>query len=175
MEDIKFIEGYNEKYKVSTTGDIYRRENNEYILAKQNTCKLGYKRICLNRVKFLVHRLVAFAFIPNPNHYPMINHIDNNPSNNNVENLEWCTNSHNQLHSYKTTDRRSRILAKGGNMKGVFGADHPQSKKIKCLNNGVVYVSIREMCKELNLDHRRVWEVLKNKREDHRGYTFELI
>jgi hypothetical protein len=66
--------------------------------------KRGYKIVSLRiypKKYFLsVHRLVAEAFIPNPNNYPVINHIDSNPSNNNVNNLEWCTQSHNVKYAY---------------------------------------------------------------------------
>jgi len=50
--------------------------------------------------KQLVHRLVAKAFIPNPNGYPEVNHLDGVPSNNVVSNLEWCDKRHNHLHAY---------------------------------------------------------------------------
>ena len=52
-------------------------------------CKNGSKK------QFLIHRLVAEAFIPNPNNYPIINHIDENKRNNKVDNLEWCNQKHN--------------------------------------------------------------------------------
>lgn len=58
-------------------------------------CNAGYKK------RILVHRLVASAFIPNPNNYPVINHIDGNPANNYVSNLEWTTIQENVLHAYK--------------------------------------------------------------------------
>lgn len=52
--------------------------------------------------KFLIHRLVAIAFIPNINKLPEVNHIDGNPKNNIVSNLEWCTRSENMLHAFST-------------------------------------------------------------------------
>lgn len=50
--------------------------------------------------KFLLHRLIATAFIPNPDNLPVINHIDGNPLNNSIDNLEWCTQSHNMQHAW---------------------------------------------------------------------------
>lgn len=59
----------------------------------------GYKRVSLfknkKRVDKKVHRIVAETFLPNPNNYPIINHKDENPSNNHVDNLEWCTHKYN--------------------------------------------------------------------------------
>jgi hypothetical protein len=49
----------------------------------------------------MLHRLIAEAFIENPNNYPFVNHIDGNKKNNNLNNLEWCTQSQNCLHSVK--------------------------------------------------------------------------
>jgi len=54
-----------------------------------------------------VHRLVAKVYIPNPNNLPQINHIDGNKLNNNVKNLEWCTNSYNQEHAALYLNRQS--------------------------------------------------------------------
>ena len=98
----KDIPGYEGLYQVSNTGQIrslnYRRTGKKQIL-KQYINNTGYKQVALrknNKVKwYLVHRLVAQAFIPNPHNYPIINHKDENPANNAVWNLEWCTMDYN--------------------------------------------------------------------------------
>lgn len=98
----KDIEGYEGLYQVSNTGRVrslnYKRTGKTKVL-KQGTDKDDYKKVVLckdgkNKV-YLVHRLVALAFIPNPNNYPMINHKDENRINNAVWNLEWCTQQYN--------------------------------------------------------------------------------
>lgn len=76
----------------------------------------GYCRVKLSKPifgRFLVHRIVAETFIPNPNNLSIINHIDNNPSNNNINNLEWCTQSTNLLHAQKQ-GRLYKAQSKGG-------------------------------------------------------------
>lgn len=62
--------------------------------------KAMYITIFIHHVKMSAHRLVAMAYIPNPNNYPIINHKDLNPKNNNVDNLEWCTYSYNTHYTY---------------------------------------------------------------------------
>lgn len=94
-------------------------QNNGYRLChlyKKNTRKM-----------FLLHRLVAEAFIPNPNNYPIINHKDSNPQNCEVSNLEWCTYSYNAKYSYDTTNRKEKMNWKKGkenaNSKPVYATD----------------------------------------------------
>ena len=99
----KDIEGYYGEYQVSSFGNIRR---NGKVLKLAN--RKGYRLISLRKEgkskTMQVHRLVAFAFIPNPHHLPHINHKDENPSNNHVENLEWCTAKYNA--NYGTRNKR---------------------------------------------------------------------
>lgn len=75
-------------------------------LLKQNSLAKGYLQVDLkvNKTRHprLVHRLVAEAFIANPNNFDQVNHINGKKDDNRVENLEWCNNSLNQLHAYAT-------------------------------------------------------------------------
>lgn len=74
--------------------------------------KLGYSQVSLSKHdkqhSRRVHRLVAEAFILNPDKKTQVNHINGNKDNNKVENLEWCTKSENELHAYKTGLKKSR-------------------------------------------------------------------
>lgn len=95
-ETWKNIKGFGKLYQVSSNGEIRsftsKNKGNKVKGWVQNT---GYLTICLKNKKYSVHRLVAEAFIPNPNNYPIINHKDGNKLNNKVDNLEWCTYKHN--------------------------------------------------------------------------------
>ncbi len=94
----------------------------------------GYVRVDLKKGKlYLVHRLVAIHFIPNPDNKPEINHIDGNPQNNKISNLEWCTHSENIRHADRTG---LRVMAKGG--------DHSHALKVIDSKTGIVYGCIRE-------------------------------
>lgn len=99
-EHWKDIQGYEGLYSVSDTGIIKTHIYNKIL---KPHIQHGYETVVLYRNKkcktFGVHRLVAMAFLDNPNSYEQVNHIDGNKCNNNVNNLEWCTAKQNTHHA----------------------------------------------------------------------------
>lgn len=117
----KDIVGYESLYQVSNFGKIRslrkrsRRFGPNALMLKPSRNGDGYLQVKLSGKGLIetarVHRIVAMAFIPNPENLPEINHIDENKENNRVSNLEWCTRSYNNNYgSRKDKCRRSRIL-----------------------------------------------------------------
>ena len=104
----KDVEGYENLYQVSTDGLVRSSHKGLWEILSAGKTKHGYYNVLLHkdgkRKNERVHRLVAKAFISNPNNYPYINHKDENPSNNHVENLEWCTAEYNS--NYGTCKER---------------------------------------------------------------------
>lgn len=122
----KDVEGYEGLYKVSSLGRVYSvprkftRGNQKVAhygkvidLDSSYEDKDGYFRIVLVKDTktwdVYVHRLVALNFIPNPDNLPQVNHRDGNKKNNKVSNLEWCTNTENTQHSYRTGLRKHMV------------------------------------------------------------------
>jgi hypothetical protein len=102
----KNIVGYEGLYQVSNLGNIMRVSwgqwsNNGRVLSP--VWLKGYHRVSLSKnwvmKKYLVHRLVALAFLPNPESKSDVNHIDGARNNNSLSNLDWCTSSENKVHS----------------------------------------------------------------------------
>lgn len=92
------------RYSVSSIGRVKANINIGYrhkeIIVKQQTTKKGYLSVMMNKKRYQVHQAVAITFIPNPNNYPQINHINCNKKDNKIENLEWCNNSINIKHAW---------------------------------------------------------------------------
>ncbi len=93
IQEFKIITG-NPKYQVSNEGCVVNTFLRKIINHSYN--KKGYATVSLSSKTFLVARLVATEFIPNPDNKAQVDHIDNDKTNNNVLNLRWCTNDENQ-------------------------------------------------------------------------------
>lgn len=120
----KEIDGTNGLYLISDTGKVFSVRTNKVL---KTGFRVGYEHVELNidgvAEKHYIHRLVAQAFIPNPNGYDIVNHKDENPANNNVENLEWCTQKYNVNYG-------NCISKRIANRKPKASGDHPQSIKV---------------------------------------------
>lgn len=125
-------------YYVTDCGDVYSRNfhrEKRIKKLKQRVDKYGYFVVQLSKngkeIHKSVHRLVADAFIPNPENKPQVNHIDGDKQNNKVSNLEWVTNAENILHSFKNLGR------KGTNL-GKLGKENPMSKIVLQIKDGKI-------------------------------------
>lgn len=104
-EEWRDVVGYEGLYKISSHGKVksYHARYKKPRILKTSMTTTGYRKVELvkNKVKKSrkIHRLVAEAFIPNEENKPYVNHLDSNPLNNNVNNLEWCTQKENMVHS----------------------------------------------------------------------------
>lgn len=88
MDTLYDVIGYEGLYKINKNGDVWSCRSNKFL---KLTNDIRYIRVCLNKKIFYLHRLLAINFIPNPDNLPIIDHIDQNKTNNALENLRWTT------------------------------------------------------------------------------------
>ena len=141
----KPVIGYEGLYEVSDSGQVKslpkmcgRSKRSEKEL-KTFINSFGYFKVNLFKnshgKQHSVHRLVAEAFLPNPNHLPEVNHKDGNKFNNRVENLEWCTHSENAKHAIQVLNRKSRnqpVTLVKGDKKLYFDSKKEASLFLEC-------------------------------------------
>ena len=169
MKEIwKDIKGYEGLYQVNNYGKIkslynYRGKGN--IL--KSRIKKDYYTIGLRknnkRKWYSIHRLVAQAFIPNPNNLPVVNHKDENKLNNNVDNLEWCTVAYNNNYGIR--------------QEKVKNTNKLKKEVCKLNKNGEildVYKSIREASEFNNINISCISKCINKKRSFAGGYIWKL-
>lgn len=135
-------------YLISNEGRVFSLQQNRFIKWRSNGN--GYYNITLRKnnitQKFFIHRLVAIHFIPNPDNKPFINHIDCNPSNNKVDNLEWCSHKENmeyasKLGRFNKTAEWTEKIRKASHKKAIIGI-HTQTGEV------LIYPSIQATKKD---------------------------
>lgn len=162
-------------YHVSNLGNVkslnYKKTGKEKIL-KGGKNKDGYLQVGLckegKRITHTIHRIVATAFIDNPNNLPQVNHIDENKTNNCVDNLEWCNCKYNI--NYGTRNKRVSKVQK--NRKDI-------SKLILQFTKDGEFVrrwnSVREVERELGIYHSNIINCLKGNYKTAGGYVWGYV
>lgn len=160
----KDIPGYEGIYQVNQFGQVrslnYNHTGQKKRLKPRKT--RGYLRVALcknGKVKnYRIHRLVAEAFLPNPNNLPCINHIDENKENNCLSNLEWCSYEYNI--NYGTRNEK---------------AGESQSKKIMCVETGEIFKGTREASRRTGIAQSNISQSCNGKRKTAGGYHWGFI
>lgn len=121
-----------------------------------------------------MHRIVAEACIPNPDNLPYVNHKDEDITNYNVENLEWCTPSYNQTHGSANDSRGEKISKATRGIPKPWVAEQKSIPVIATdsLGNETRYSSARDAARKLNLDQSTITAVTNGRRISTGGYRF---
>ena len=165
-KDIKGYEGY---YQISNLGRVKSLigwSGNKYIKREKILAlyknQAGYYTVKLQiknkRKGFRIHRLIAEAFIPNPNNKPEVNHINAIRDDNRIENLEWVTHAENMQHAWKLGTKNNDTI----------------KRKIKCVETGEKFESVSQCAKQLDLNRGNISASLSNDKKVG-GLTFEYI
>lgn len=154
-----------EGYEVSNFGRVRSLNYNgigQTKILKQIKKKNGYLQIGLykngKQKLYLVHRLIAIVFIPNPNNLPQINHINEDKTDNRVENLEWCSSKYNANYGTRI-ERQAKTI----------------SKRVRCVETGEIFDSIMEVERKIGLPNSNVSRCCKGKRKTCGGYHWEYV
>lgn len=190
MEEIwKDIEGYEGLYQVSNLGRVkslsrkvnmgqYIRLMPETIKIPQNHSRGNYQNVVLSKhgrkTPRLIHRLVAMAFIPNPDNKPEIDHIDGNQTNNKADNLRWVTHKENTNFPIYRQRRSEAMKGSKGSQWGKYGKLHHNSIPIVRIDpNGLVaeYECLMSATRD-GFNLAAVWSCCNGRVRTHKGYKW---
>lgn len=173
MEEWRQVESHP-NYIISNTGRIKRNgvEKDHSIRDRKGYYITDLYRDGRRSVK-RINRLVAEAFIPNPENKPEVNHKDGNKHNNNVSNLEWMTKQENCRHASEMG------LVSHKPSYGMLGKKNPNGgrkrRPFKIVETGETFGSLRECEEQKGFNNKHVNDCLRGRQKTHRGYHFEYI
>ena len=160
IEEWKAIENYEGYYEISNFGNVRNSRTGRTLKLNDRgngyfCCTLSKNNIRKNQS---VHRLVAKAFIDNPEGKQEVNHIDGNKFNNHVDNLEWTTRSENETHAMNN---------------GLCKYNKPVIATNVATGESIEFRSVHQAAQHFGMYKRCVEAVLSGQRKTHHGYTFE--
>ena len=201
----KPVVGYENLYEVSNLGRVKSLKDNkgryrEKIKSSSDNGR-GYLNVCLYKngkgKRCYIHRLVAEAFLDNPNNYPIINHKDENKQNNHVSNLEWCDYEYNNTYGTCVQRRVKTMRLNGGYdvseetrkklsemrkgekhpLYGKKGKDNSRSKKVRCIEIDQVFECTADANEFLGKDRQNdnIGNCARGKQKTAWSYHWEYV
>lgn len=162
-EQWKIIIGFDD-YLVSNFGTVFSISKNKFYKPGDNYHYVSLKNSVGERKNYAVHKLVAEAFIPNPNSYKIVNHIDGVKCNNRADNLEWCTYSMNVKHAYEIGLATPTI----GEKHGMSKLKENQILEIRELAKSGVYNT--EISAQYNISETTINRILRGATWKHKTF-----
>ena len=177
-EKWKDVPGYEGAYMVSNLGHVKSFVKKTPHILKGWVSHYGYIHVCLKdsngkRKYWGVHHLVAMAFLPNPHHYPIVNHKDENKQNNVLTNLEWCTDKYNLAYG-TCVKRRTKTLKDEGHYEKVGKMN---AKPIIVFRGNKViarFKSTKDASRKLNIPQCTASWRARNNKTDRSGNTWKF-
>ena len=179
----KDIVGYENEYQINQFGEIRTLKDSpklkKYDVLKPQISKSNgyvYHMLYKNgKEKLLrVHRLVAMAFLPNPNNLPQVNHKDGNKQNNSVDNLEWCEQSDNMKHAYKN----GLQIPSENQRKAIINTNKLKQKKVCQIKDGEIintFSGISEASRQTKISISCISRCCNLKRKSTNGYEWRFL
>ena len=147
------------RIKVSNKGNVVSCRRGAWRPYKISHTPNGYQRVAASRSTQRVHRMVADTWIPNPNNYEEVNHINGDKDDNRVENLEWTSHSQNMRHAYRTGLNKGRR----------------KETPVRVVETGEVFETLAECASRIGGKPAIIAHCLAGRQSTHRGYHFERV